>query len=105
MQKYGRSDIDLISKAVEGKTEEQVRAYYKTFWERHQELPDWERVLKKLEKAETNSERRRTIEVLLCWKTGMYKHPFRELEIPYLSRIKKTAESASLAETPEAALP
>ena len=37
-EKYGRDDIDSISKEIEGKTPEEVVEYSKVFWERCQEL-------------------------------------------------------------------
>ena len=37
-EKYGRNDINSISKEIEGKTPEEVIEYSKTFWERSQEL-------------------------------------------------------------------
>ena len=37
-EKYGRNDINSISKEIEGKTPEEVIEYSKTFWERCQEL-------------------------------------------------------------------
>ena len=37
-EKYGRDDIDSISKEIEGKTPEEVVEYSKIFWERCQEL-------------------------------------------------------------------
>ena len=37
-EKYGRDDIDAISKEIEGKTPEEVIEYSKIFWDRCQEL-------------------------------------------------------------------
>ena len=37
-EKYGRDEIDNISKEVEGKTPDEVVEYSKVFWERNHEL-------------------------------------------------------------------
>ena len=34
-EKYGREDLDNISKEVEGKTTKEVMEYAKVFWERY----------------------------------------------------------------------
>lgn len=38
MEKYGRDQMDLAVKEVEGKTEDEVRAYAKVFFERVHEM-------------------------------------------------------------------
>ena len=45
---YGRDSLGEITREVEGKTEEEVREYSRTFWERGTELADWERVSKNI---------------------------------------------------------
>ena len=37
-EKYGRNEIDSISKEIEGKSPEEVVEYSKVFWERNHEL-------------------------------------------------------------------
>lgn len=43
-EKHGRDALAAITAEVEGKTEEEVRAYAVVFWKRYQELGDWEKV-------------------------------------------------------------
>ncbi len=45
---YGRGSLGDITREVDGKSEEEVRAYSKTFWRRYKELTDWERVIKNI---------------------------------------------------------
>ena len=45
---YGRDSLGEITREVEGKAEEEVREYSRTFWERGTELADWERVSKNI---------------------------------------------------------
>ena len=42
---------------MEGKNEEEVRKYAAVFWERHQELSDWERIIKNIERGEQRIQR------------------------------------------------
>lgn len=50
-EKYGREDIDNISKDVEGKTPEEVIEYSNVFWDRCQELTDIDRIMAQIEKG------------------------------------------------------
>ena len=45
---YGRENLAEIAREIEGKTEEEVRTYSKTFWERHTELADQDRSIKNI---------------------------------------------------------
>jgi hypothetical protein len=45
---YGRAEITEITKEIEGKTEEDVRIYSKTYWERYTELADHDRIIKNI---------------------------------------------------------
>ena len=60
-EKYGRDEIDSISKEIEGKTPEEVVEYSKTFWERCQELQDIDRLMAQIEKGEAKIQRRALI--------------------------------------------
>lgn len=53
-EKYGREDIDNISKDVEGKTPEEVIEYSNVFWDRCQELTDIDRIMAQIEKGKKN---------------------------------------------------
>ena len=54
---YGREQLEDITREVEGKSEEEVRKYAAAFWERHQELNDWERIIKNIERGEQRIQR------------------------------------------------
>ncbi len=57
-EKYGRDEIDAISKEVEGKTPDEVKEYSSVFWERCQELQDIDRIMAQIEKGESKIQRR-----------------------------------------------
>ena len=64
-EKYGREDIDAISKEVDGKTPEEVVEYSKVFWDRCQELQDIDRIMSQIEKGESKIQRRGLIKKAL----------------------------------------
>ncbi len=61
MEKYGRDDLESISREVEGKGVGEVRDYWKVFWERHTELPDHEKIIATIERGESKIKRRESI--------------------------------------------
>merc|ERR1712012_272063 len=82
-EKYGRDDIDSISKEIEGKTPEEVVEYSKVFWERCQELQDIDRLMAQIEKGEAKIQRRALIRKALGAKIARYRAPFHQLRITY----------------------
>merc|ERR1711981_561149 len=82
-EKYGRSEIDSISKEIEGKSPEEVVEYSKVFWERNQELQDIDRVMAQIEKGEAKIQRRGLIKKSLDSKIARYRAPFHQLRIAY----------------------
>merc|ERR1719447_917634 len=82
-EKYGREDVENISREVEGKTPEEVIEYSKAFWERCGELQDSERIMAQIEKGEARIQRRALIKKALDAKIARYKAPFHQLRIAY----------------------
>ena len=82
-EKYGREDIENISKEVEGKTEEEVIDYSKVFWERSNELQDCDRIMAQIENGEARSQRTGLIKRALDAKIARYKAPFHQRRIAY----------------------
>ncbi|KAH9516131.1 SWI/SNF- matrix-associated actin-dependent regulator of chromatin sub A member 5 [Dermatophagoides farinae] len=82
-EKYGREDIDSISKEIEGKTPEEVIDYAKIFWERYQELADSEKIIAQIEKGEQRIKRRQDIKRAIEMKMQRYSAPFHQLRINY----------------------
>ena len=72
-EKYGRDEIDSISKEIVGKTPEEVVEYSKTFWERCQELQDIDRLMAQIEKGEAKIQRRALIRKALDAKIARYR--------------------------------
>ena len=56
---YGRTALAEIAREVDGKSEEEVRAYAKAFWERYKELNEWDKVIKNIERGEQRIQRQK----------------------------------------------
>ncbi|XP_046673993.1 chromatin-remodeling complex ATPase chain Iswi isoform X4 [Homalodisca vitripennis] len=85
-EKYGRDDIDNISKDVEdvtGKTPDEVRQYSRVFWDRCHELQDIDRIMAQIERGEAKIQRRASIKKALDAKMARYRAPFHQLRIAY----------------------
>ncbi|KAI2804812.1 SWI/SNF- matrix-associated actin-dependent regulator of chromatin sub A member 5 [Blomia tropicalis] len=82
-EKYGRDDIDSISKEVEGKSPDEVIEYTKVFWDRFQELADNEKIIAQIEKGEQRIKRRQDIKKAIEAKMTRYSAPFHQLRINY----------------------
>jgi hypothetical protein len=51
------------------------------FWQRHQELPDWEKVIKNIERGEQKIQRQADIMQAIRTKLDRYKNPWQELKV------------------------
>jgi len=82
-EKYGRDEIDSISKEVEGKSPDEVVEFSKVFWERNHELQDIDRIMGQIEKGEAKIQRRGLIRKALDAKIARYRAPFHQLRVAY----------------------
>eukprot|EP00878_Enallax_costatus_P003452 GHUV01003663.1.p1 GENE.GHUV01003663.1~~GHUV01003663.1.p1 ORF type:complete len:1042 (+),score=456.73 GHUV01003663.1:458-3583(+) len=82
-EKFGRTEIDKIAGEMEGKTKEEVERYSKVFWLRYQELSDWEKYIKNIERGEQKIQRQQDIMQAIRAKLEKYKNPWQELKINY----------------------
>ncbi|XP_041358454.1 SWI/SNF-related matrix-associated actin-dependent regulator of chromatin subfamily A member 5-like [Gigantopelta aegis] len=82
-EKYGRDDIEAISRDVEGKTPEEVMQYSTVFWDRCNELQDVERIMAQIDRGEARIQRRIGIKKALDAKMSRYRAPFHQLRIQY----------------------
>lgn len=82
-EKHGRNELGKIAGEIEGKAKEEVIAYSKVFWQRYQELPDWEKVIKNIERGEQKIQRQADIMQAVRTKLDRYKNPWQELKVNY----------------------
>jgi hypothetical protein len=74
-EKFGRDDLDSISRDVEGKTPDEVMEYSGVFWDRCNELQDIERIMAQIERGEAKIQRRASIKKALDAKVCTSRDP------------------------------
>ncbi len=83
-ERHGREDLDAICKDVEGKTEDEVKAYFKVFQEKGPTaLNEWERISKNIEKGESKLAWQANIMDAISKKLASYKNPWQDLKLQY----------------------
>jgi hypothetical protein len=82
-ERYGRHDLEHIALEVDTKTEEEVREYAATFWQRFQELVEFEKYIRNIERGEQKIQRYNDIMQALAAKLDRYKNPWKDLKIMY----------------------
>jgi len=82
-ERYGRENLEEIAKEVEGKTFDEVKKYSKVFWNRCNELADYEKVIGAIERGEGKLKRKDEIQAHLTSKVKRYKNPLQQLKIIY----------------------
>ncbi len=73
--------MQQIATEIDGKTEDDVRTYAKTFWKRYKELNDWEKIIKNIERGEQKIQRQQDIMNAIAAKLERYKNPWQELKV------------------------
>ena len=63
------------------------------FWARHQELPDWEKVIKNIERGEQKIQRQADIMQAVRSKLERYKNPWQELKVCIDTCVCKTMDN------------
>ncbi|CAO3579030.1 unnamed protein product [Absidia cylindrospora] len=86
--KFGRTNIKLIASDIDGKTLDEVEQYAKTFWERYEELNDYEKHIGKIEKGESELEKQGEIQAQLSEKIKPLRIPLQQLKIQYTQPTK-----------------
>ncbi|CAG9760593.1 unnamed protein product [Ceutorhynchus assimilis] len=82
-EKYGRDDIENISKEVESKTPEEVARYSAVFWERRHELQDIKKIMAQIERGEAKIRQQASIKRALDAKMASCRAPFHQLQLSY----------------------
>ncbi|KAF7554818.1 hypothetical protein G7046_g6710 [Stylonectria norvegica] len=81
--KYGRTNYAEIANEVDSKTATEIKAYAKVFWQRHTEIPDYNKYIKTIEDGEDRTRRIEHHRQLLSKKMQQYRVPLQQLKINY----------------------
>ncbi|KAH8058230.1 helicase [Aureococcus anophagefferens] len=86
MERHGRGDVDAVARETAnetGKTDADVRRYHATFWKKHKDIADWERLVDKVEKGEKRLQRSQEIRSAFADKVARHPKPWECLPINY----------------------
>lgn len=82
-ERYGRDNIDSVSKEVDSKTPEEVQEYATVFWTRYTDINNHEALITQIKKGEEKIIRRQEVQEALTAKVHRYRQPFQQLRINY----------------------
>lgn len=78
-ERHGRKNIEKIAEGISGKTVEEVNEYQKVFWQRIKELPEWTKIISRIEKGESTITQRQKWQEMINKKCDYYYNPLLEL--------------------------
>lgn len=81
--KHGRHNYRLIAQEIDHKTEDEVRQYAKVFWQRYQEISDFQRYIGTIEAGEDRTRKLSQQRHMLRRKMEMYRVPLQQLKVNY----------------------
>lgn len=81
--KHGRSNHRMIAQEIDNKSEDEVRRYAKIFWQRYQEIADFQKYIGTIESGEDRMRKLGQQRQMLRRKLEMYRVPLQQLKITY----------------------
>ena len=82
LEDAGRSNLNEVATYVEGKTTKEVAQYAKSFFERYDEIKEWEKLMRRIEAGEAKP-RRLALDAALARKIGNTHEPWNTLMSDY----------------------
>lgn len=86
--RYGRDDLPNIAKEVD-KPVERVKEYSEVFWARYTEIPNYEKLLKIIERGEQRNKKQKETRLALELKYKMYTYPHHQMQLSYSGQRSK----------------
>ncbi|EPE34187.1 P-loop containing nucleoside triphosphate hydrolase [Glarea lozoyensis ATCC 20868] len=81
--KYGRKNFPMIAEEVDGKTESEIKAYAKVFWQRYTEIADYSKYVGLIEAGEEKTRKMEHQRLMLRKKMQQYRVPLQQLKLNY----------------------
>jgi len=88
-ERFGRDDVDSISKEITDKTPEEVVLYHAAFVAKFTEIENFDSIMLAIKKGEEKIIRRAEVQKTLQIKMDKYRQPFQQLRIQYGSNKGK----------------
>lgn len=80
---YGRNNYEGIATHCQNKNAAEIKQYAKVFWQRYEEIADWQKHLKHIEEGEEKLRKIEHQRKMLRKKMSMYRVPLQQLKINY----------------------
>ncbi|KAI1105334.1 SWI/SNF family of DNA-dependent ATPase [Jackrogersella minutella] len=81
--RYGRNDYERIAEEVDSKTATEVKAYAKVFWQRYNEIADFNKYLQVIDTGEERMRKTEHQRKMLRKKMQQYRVPLQQMKINY----------------------
>jgi len=90
-EKYGRKLYAQIATEVPTKTQQQIKEYSNVFWNRYDEIQNYEKYIKQIEGGENRMQRLEDMKDHLDSKVKRYDNPWQQMKIVYGAGAKGKA--------------
>ncbi|KAH7326294.1 chromatin remodelling complex ATPase chain ISW1 [Stachybotrys elegans] len=81
--KYGRTAYEGIAQEVDSKSVQEIKAYAKVFWQRYEEIQDYQKYIRVIEDGEERARKIDQQRKLLRKKMQQYRVPLQQLKVNY----------------------
>ncbi|KAH9906730.1 chromatin-remodeling complex ATPase-like protein [Xylariomycetidae sp. FL2044] len=81
--RYGRNDYERIAEEVDSKTPAEIKAYAKVFWQRYDEIADYNKYLQVIDAGEERMRKTEHQRKMLRKKMQQYRVPLQQMKINY----------------------
>jgi len=81
--KSGRTNYEGISDEIDSKTPAEIKAYAKVFWQRYEEIGDYQKYLQVIEAGEERRNKTEHQRKMLRKKLSLYRVPLQQMKINY----------------------
>ena len=70
----------MITLSIEGKNTQEIKRYSEVFWNRYEQLHDWQKIIKRIERGESQLQKIEQNNRLCQWKCKQYENAWFELK-------------------------
>ena len=80
-EEYGRNEVEKIAEGIPTKTLEEVKTYSNAFWERINEIPDGQKIVRNIERKERQEKQKELSIKLLNHKCETSNGEYEDIKI------------------------
>ena len=92
-EEYGRNEVEKIAEGIPTKTLEEVKTYSNAFWERINEIPDGQKIVRNIERKERQEKQKELSIKLLNHKCETSNGEYEDIKILYPNNNRQSEYS------------